>query len=312
MRHIPFGQELAAPLVLPRSDGLLDNRPALVPQADGSMLAVYNTDARLRHELEFTPDLARRFYSHSGTPAGVVQNDVEIAALPRSTATLDRTRRPPAPASVASPAVHPTEAADIKRVREYAVQAGGKTYHLLRGEFHRHTELSMDGGADGLWKTCGAMPSTRLASTGSATATTTTAAARNITWWLTQRSTELYHNPPSFVPMFTYERSVSYPHGHRNVMFPMKGVRTLPRLMSGQSVSDQDTKMLYAYLHELGGICAVHTLATGMGTDWRDNDPAVEPVVDIFQGIATRMSTWGHRARPDGPVSRSADGSRWE
>ena len=31
--------------------------------------------------------------------------------------------------------------------------------------------------------------------------------------------------------MFTYERSVAYPHGHRNVMFAHRGVRTLPRLV---------------------------------------------------------------------------------
>jgi hypothetical protein len=42
--------------------------------------------------------------------------------------------------------------------------------------------------------------------------------------------------------------------------------------------------MLYRYLHELDGICAVHTSATGMGTDWRDNDPKVEPFVEIYQG----------------------------
>jgi hypothetical protein len=41
-------------------------------------------------------------------------------------------------------------------------------------------------------------------------------------------------------------------------------------------------------LHELNGICASHTSATGMGTDWRDNDPEVEPVVEIYQG--DRMS----------------------
>jgi hypothetical protein len=58
----------------------------------------------------------------------------------------------------------------------------------------------------------------------------------------------------------------------------------LPRLVNDQGVSGQDTKMLYACLRELGGICAVHTSATGMGTDWRDNDPAVEPIVEIFQG----------------------------
>ena len=42
--------------------------------------------------------------------------------------------------------------------------------------------------------------------------------------------------------------------------------------------------MLYDYLKELDGICASHTSATGMGTDWRDIDPEVEPFVEIFQG----------------------------
>ena len=46
--------------------------------------------------------------------------------------------------------------------------------------------------------------------------------------------------------------------------------------------------MLYRYLNELDGICASHTSATGMGTDWRDNDPDVEPIVEIYQG--DRMS----------------------
>src|SRR5262249_25429106 len=49
-----------------------------------------------------------------------------------------------------------------------------------------------------------------------------------------------------------------------------------------------DTKMLYRYLHEFNGVCASHTSATSMGTDWRDNDPQVEPFVEIYQG--DRMS----------------------
>jgi hypothetical protein len=77
-------------------------------------------------------------------------------------------------------------------------------------------------------------------------------------------------------------------------MFAKRGVRTLPRLgapkgeKSPGGVHPDDTKMLYGYLHELDGICAVHTSATGMGTDWRDNDPIVEPIVEIYQG--DRMS----------------------
>jgi hypothetical protein len=90
--------------------------------------------------------------------------------------------------------------------------------------------------------------------------------------------------------MFTYERSVSYPHGHRNCMFAQRGVRTLPRLAEPDKekavagIHADDTKMLYRYLKELNGICASHTSATGMGTDWRDHDPLVEPFVEIYQG----------------------------
>jgi hypothetical protein len=74
-------------------------------------------------------------------------------------------------------------------------------------------------------------------------------------------------------------------------MFPYRGVRTLPRLVDDKGVRtdidgrDEDAEMLYRYLHELGGICAAHTTATTMGTDWRANDPEVEPFVEIFQGM---------------------------
>src|SRR5207248_2601363 len=45
-----------------------------------------------------------------------------------------------------------------------------------------------------------------------------------------------------------------------------------------------DIKNLYAYLRQFDGICASHTSATNMGTDWRDNDPQLEPVVEVYQG----------------------------
>jgi hypothetical protein len=119
-------------------------------------------------------------------------------------------------------------------------------------------------------------------------------AGREYSWWLTQKLTDAYHVKDRFTPMFTYERSVSYPHGHRNCMFVQRGVLTLPRLAPPPGVKAEggvhadDTKMLYRYLHEHNGICAVHTSATSMGTDWRDNDPVVEPIVEIYQG--DRMS----------------------
>jgi hypothetical protein len=70
-------------------------------------------------------------------------------------------------------------------------------------------------------------------------------------------------------------------------MFPQRGVRPLPRLPISPvtpSAPAPDTNMLYSYLHFFGGVTAPHTSATDQGTDWRNNDPQVEPIVEIYQG----------------------------
>jgi hypothetical protein len=286
------GRRWAPPRVLPRSDGLLDNRPALVVPADGPVLAFYSTDGRLRREVEFTPELTRRYWAQAGTPGtpqGVFNEDLQVAAL---TPPSDRDAAEPAvyPHEVAPcpppepPPVHPNEAADVARMRAYRIQAGGKTYRLLRGDHHRHTEISQDGGSDGaledMWRY--AIDAARFDWMGNNDHDN--GGGKEYTWWLVQKTCDLYHGPPHFVTMFSYERSNPYPHGHRNVMFARRGVRTLPRLIGEGGIVDDDTRMLYDYLNELGGICASHTSATGMGTDWRDVDPRFEPFVEIYQG----------------------------
>jgi hypothetical protein len=295
------GRAWSVPQPLPRSDGLLDNRPALVRPGGGPVLAIYNTDNRLHREVESTPDLQRRYYTHSGTPPGVVNNDLMVAALAPTPAdaAIEPALSPVAVVPEALPPVHPNEAADVARMRAYRIQAGGKTYQLLRGEFHRHTEISQDGGSDGsledMWRY--ALDTARLDWIGNGDHDN--GGGKEYTWWLIQKTTDLYHIPPTFVPMFTYERSVGYPGGHRNVMFPRRGVRTLPRLVDENGVRtdirgvDEDAAMLHAYLNELGGICAAHTTATGMGTDWRANDPQAEPIVEIFQGHRNSYEHFG-------------------
>jgi hypothetical protein len=57
--------------------------------------------------------------------------------------------------------------------------------------------------------------------------------------------------------------------------------------------------MLYAYLKTFNGITAAHTSGTTMGTDWRDNDPLVEPAVEIYQGDRQNYEM------PDAPRSNS-------
>ena len=103
--------------------------------------------------------------------------------------------------------------------------------------------------------------------------------------------------------MFNYERSVQYPEGHRNVIFARRGIRTLPRLRRAAEDAPggaPDTAMLYGYLRHFNGIVASHTSGTNMGTDWRDNDPRAEPVVEIYQGDRQNYEM------PEAPRSNSA------
>ena len=57
------------PQPLPRSDGLLDNRPALVMPTDGPALVFYSSDGRLRREAEFNSERILRYWMHSGRRA---------------------------------------------------------------------------------------------------------------------------------------------------------------------------------------------------------------------------------------------------
>ena len=94
---------------------------------------------------------------------------------------------------------------------------------------------------------------------------------------------DVFRLPNTFCQLYAYERSVPYPNGHRNVLFAKRGIPTLP-IPQAEAEGKIGAKALYDYLKQNNGISLPHTPATGMGTDWRDNDPDVEPLVEIYQG----------------------------
>lgn len=265
------------PLLFPYSDNLLDNRPALVPQKGSGLLGVYSGDGRT-----------------AGTITAIKNNLFATQLSPEGEAMEPAFAGPQPAAAEAPPSpVHPDETEDIRRVRAYRANVGGKNYQLLRGEFHRHTEISshrdQDGPMEEVWRY--GLDVARMDWIGPGDHDY--GVGREYTWWLTQKQVEIYHHAPIFMPMFTHERSVVYPSGHRNVMIARRGIRALPRMATAQQPEilfgtpeggAPDIKNLYAYLKHFDAICSSHTSATGMGTDWRDNDPAVEPVVEIYQG----------------------------
>ena len=274
------GAEWKGPVTVCNSDGLLDVRPAVISPSAGTLCLVTATD----HRLSQPPGAGRR-----AAGADAVQTDlyaaemrVEPGGKPVALVSLALEKPEPPAAEVKA------ELDQIALMRGHRVELGAEKLELVRGEFHRHTEMSADGGRDGPlidayrymidaaymdWVGC---------------CDHDNGGGREYYWWTQQKLTDAYRLGTRFIPMFSYERSVRYPEGHRNVVMARRGVRPLPRIVKVPDDAPPghapDTQMLYRYLRQFGGIVASHTSGTDMGTDWRDNDPAVEPVVEIYQG----------------------------
>jgi hypothetical protein len=288
------GKEWTGPIFLNHTDNLLDNRPALVPAGSGRLLMVNSSDGR--RNLAVAEGITVPNGLKENAPTDPYNNDlwsqqIELGPASRPIAATPAGREGSQEASASDGAS--AEAEGIKAMRAYRGGPHGNL-RIIRGEFHRHSEISFDGGGDGSlldqWRY--ALDAAAMDWVGCCDHDN--GSDREYSWWITQKLTDVFHAPGKFIPMFSYERSVGYPEGHRNVIFAQRGIRPLPRYglsslafapNENQPGPAADTQMLYAYLREFDGIVASHTSATAMGTDWRDNDPKTEPVVEIYQGI---------------------------
>jgi hypothetical protein len=280
------GTDWSAPRQLPSSANLIDNRPALVSHGKG-ILAVYSGDKRNNTASRQQNDL----FASMLTPASTAHGPPRLV------------RDPPTPRPQMAD-VHKNEKADVARIRNYRIDHGGKKLHLYRGEFHRHTEYTAHRDQDGSLEDSFRYSVDAAAMDWMGNGDHDNGIHDEYSWWQIQKVTDLYNHPPNFVGTHTYERSNKYPNGHRNVIMPKRGIRPLPRgdLSGSVDKGTPDTKLLYAYLKHFGGMCASHTSATGMGTDWRDNDPVAEPVVEIYQG---HRHNYEHFGAPRSPTQET-------
>lgn len=286
------GDEWVGPITLPHSDNLLYNLPA-VASGPKNVFIAHSSDHRMDRMAAF---------NRAKTPGGKggnaaldasrdpFDNDVYFSRIHAQGEVKAAVLKPLAAMPVADAATSKrtqAERDEVATIRDYRAKVDGTELRILRGEFHRHTEISGDGGGDGpledMWRYAIDAASMDWLGNGDHD----NGNGREYTWWLTQKTTDAFMLPGAFTPMFSYERSVSYPEGHRNVVFAQRGVRTLPRLpISDPRVHEPapDTNMLYKYLRQFGGVCASHTSVGRMGTDWRNWGGDVEPMVEIYQG----------------------------
>jgi hypothetical protein len=280
------GKNWVGPIILPHSENLLYNSPSVAAHPDGGLLIAHSTDHRQERHLH----AGQRGNDGLNAQQDPFDNDVYISRLEfaRQPVKMTLATASDTPADHTAPSEATLrERADIGRCEQWKIDYQGKPLQLIRGEFHRHTEISGDGGNDGPLEDMWRYSIDVAAMDWLANSDHDNGAGREYPWWLTQKTTDAFRLPGRFDPPFAYERSVSYPEGHRNVLFSQRGIRTLPRLPRTDPepvVHAPDTQMLYKYLKFFHAICASHSSGTGMGTDWRDNDPVYEPMVEVYQG----------------------------
>ena len=285
-------------LPLPKSWGRISARPAADFDQKGNLWVVWPTDER-------------RFLSSNEPVVG----NLYAARIPlQGSPGAPLLQEEKAPEKIEVAQGHVDEPGDVRAIRSYRTFVGGVEKRIVRGDFHRHTELSTDLGG---WRDGSLHDFYRYVLDAAALdfgAVTDHFAGGHYEywWWLSEKSCDLYQMPGSFTTFYAYERSARFPHGHRNIIHTRRGVPVLRYFtevafegpgLGGGSLTEDDTKLLYESLRRTGGISIPHTSTSdGMGTDWRDNDPDLEPVVEIFQGI--RVSS-EHAGAPR--AARSAD-----
>lgn len=271
--------------LLARSDSDLE----IAALADGRLLEVWHSDNRGGH--------------WHNMPA---ENRVYAAVLdaPRNRAIPPRLGPSDAGLDVDAHAAAEKERRDVRRAREYRIQAKGTVHRLYRGDLHRHTDMSWDGPSEGsigdLFRY--ALDAAALDFVAVTDHSQPPGIEMEYVRWRTQKITDLFHAAPHFIPLFGYERSVGYPYGHRNIIEAERGHRPLPMI---RPTPADDTERLYQHVHGTGGIAIPHTTGSRHGTDWHVHDPHVEPVVEIYQGTRTSYEYEG-APRSDHPESQQA------
>lgn len=264
------GSKWTTPIPLLHSAGSAEKNPALALANDGSVYAVWMTDNR--PFATQVPQHADIYYANLGAAVPSTQGSEQL--------------RPLAEASPEAILVHPHETEDINTARTYVVAAGKARYRIYRGDMHRHSDVSQDFKYDGSLLEIYRYAKDAAMFDYIAITDHQAGFDQEFTWWQNQKLAHLFYSPASFVPLFAYERSVPYPNGHRNVIFAHPGVRTLP-IPPEEAAGKVGAAKLFQYLRQNGGISMPHSTATSQGTDWRDNDPEVEPLMEIYQGYRT-------------------------
>lgn len=195
----------------------------------------------------------------------------DVSALPAARSPEDR----PVPAR--------------NRIEPYSATVDGKTYRLLWGDTHRHSNVSRcsqgnEPSPDDLYRygTDICRYDWFALSDHAEDPRQTGADVLDYYWWKQQKLSDLYHVPNAMSVLYNLEWSLSYPHGHHNTIFPSRPTQRLDRYIASSSSLAAGWKVLER--EKVKAITIPHTGADpGMGTAWEVQDDRYQRLCEIFQ-----------------------------
>jgi hypothetical protein len=272
--------------ILPQSSGANDARIALAGAPDGKLWAAWAADGRNY----VTAQPGRQAVYAAIVPQAQNPGPIGLKSFIEQPELTETT--------------HPHETADLQAIRNYRVHAGNAEYRIMRGDLHRHTSLSTDGVGDGsLWDFY--RYALDAANLDFSTVTDHQGGVTSYNWWKVQKSSDLFLTPGRLTTLYAYERSILYPNGHRNIVFVKRGIPILPIDPAEQTGPNnpgtkRSSDAVLPYLRQYNGIAFRHTTATDQGTDWKDHDNTLEPLVEVYQG---HRLNYEHEGAPRGETA---------
>jgi hypothetical protein len=179
----------------------------------------------------------------------------------------------------------------------HTMTAGGKTYTLLMGDAHRHTDIRGHSGVDGsLWDTYRyAMDAAQLDWLGTSDHNEVEGGRwpdglRDYQWWYAQKMVDVMSHPPVFIGVYSYEHSLQRPSGHRNILFLKRGAPLRP-VDRERNKYDNLPPSLWKWMEKnvlrqpgQKAVIVPHTFGAGPLADWDWPNARFDCLLEIYQG----------------------------
>ena len=272
------------PVLLQDSAGRNTQRAGVATASDGKVYATYSSDLRSPENLPTDQMHALHYYVFTASLDPVASSEPRVL-------------------EVEVPAL---EAGFEPRVRA-RMRADGKTYSLLLGDCHRHTDVrghsEVDGSIEDTYRY--AIDAAQMDFVGPSDHNEVTGgdwpdSLRDYQWWYAQKLADVYTHAPKFWGLYTYEHSMSRPAGHRNVLYLRRGgpLRPIDR-GKGRASSDNAPPVLWEWLRDnvlvqpgQKTVVVPHTFAAGPLADWNWAPSPVDCLLEIYQGARGSYERW--------------------